>query len=195
MTGVVLCGGQSTRMGTDKGLLVHQSITWAQRAADKLAQLNLPVVLSINEQQQIAYASSFDTALLITDNKDLLIGGPLRGIVSVHLQYPTEDLFVLACDMIDMNKKVLENLYNHYKQNSAEAFVFTYEQTPEPLCAIYTAKGLSKIYKLYQQQQLKKHSMVYALKYLITSYLLVATESKKYFTNYNSPSDFNEGME
>src|SRR6266542_3948944 len=108
MTGVVLCGGQSTRMGTDKGLLVHQSITWAQRAADKLAQLNLPVVLSINEQQQIAYASSFDTALLITDNKDLLIGGPLRGIVSVHLQYPTEDLFVLACDMIDMNKKYLK---------------------------------------------------------------------------------------
>jgi len=152
------------------------------------------VVLSTNEQQQTAYASSFNSAILITDNKDLLIGGPLRGIISVHLQYPTEDMFVLACDMISINEKVLESLYNNYKQNAAEAFVFVHDNKPEPLCAIYTAKGLSKIYKLYQQQQLKKYSMMYVLYYLNTSYLPVATEWKKYFTNYNSSSDFNEEM-
>jgi molybdopterin-guanine dinucleotide biosynthesis protein A len=55
MRGVVLCGGQSSRMGTDKGLLLHQSITWVQQAISTLTQLNTPVLLSINEQQLIAY--------------------------------------------------------------------------------------------------------------------------------------------
>ncbi|GGH03134.1 NTP transferase domain-containing protein [Pedobacter zeae] len=48
MLGIVLCGGQSLRMGTDKGLLIHQDKLWAQVAADKLSVLDLLVNFSVN---------------------------------------------------------------------------------------------------------------------------------------------------
>ncbi len=37
IVGVVICGGQSSRMGSDKGLLKLEAKTWAQTAIDKMA--------------------------------------------------------------------------------------------------------------------------------------------------------------
>ena len=48
MLGIVLCGGQSLRMGKDKGLLKLEAKTWAQTAIDKIAVLNFPVKISVN---------------------------------------------------------------------------------------------------------------------------------------------------
>ena len=37
LTGIILCGGESRRMGRDKGLLEKDGVTWAQYMADKLS--------------------------------------------------------------------------------------------------------------------------------------------------------------
>ena len=47
MLGIILCGGQSLRMGSDKGLLKLQSITWTQNAINKMTALNIPVTISV----------------------------------------------------------------------------------------------------------------------------------------------------
>src|SRR6202012_3284429 len=99
MLGVVLCGGQSSRMGQDKGLIATQTTNWAGLALEKLSSLNIPVVLSVNNRQKTSYQAIFSDKLLIADNPELSLKGPLAGILSIHLQYPTEDLFILACDL------------------------------------------------------------------------------------------------
>jgi molybdopterin-guanine dinucleotide biosynthesis protein A len=111
MVGVVLCGGQSVRMGNDKGLISSEGITWAQAAVSKLSAFEIPVCVSVNEQQYASYAETFSNNSLITDNPALQLHGPLAGVLSAHLEYPLQNIFVLACDMPLMDVNVLSRLY------------------------------------------------------------------------------------
>ena len=190
MQGIVLCGGKSIRMGTDKALLNTTGITWAQSAANKFAQLSLPVSLSVNEDQFNFYATAFTNTAIIQDNRSLQIHGPLAGLLSVHLQYPLQDTFVLACDMQLMESFVLAELYSLYLPNkNADAYIFKNENEPEPLCGIYCAKGLGAILKMHQQNQLPRHSIKFILSKLNVQYVPINEEQKICFTNFNSPAD------
>ncbi len=194
MLGVILCGGQSTRMGTDKGMLkMHPDAgTWAKAAADKMAQLTLPVIVSVNTLQYNDYATVFDAAQLITDNPLLDIRGPLGGVLSVHEKYPMQDLFVLACDMPLMDADVLKQLLDIYHlDTNDDAFVFTNNGEPEPLCAIYTARGLAHIRQLYQSNQLLKHSMKFMLEHINSWFEPLSEEQKKCFQNFNAHAALN----
>src|SRR3978361_1289957 len=99
MKGVVLCGGKSIRMGLDKGLIEFESVTWANIGICKMLDVSLGVVLSVNKDQYKQYSERFENVVIAQDNASLHVYGPLKGIFSVHLQYPEEDLLVLACDM------------------------------------------------------------------------------------------------
>lgn len=189
MIGVVLCGGQSRRMGSDKGLMKYKSFSFTEFAISKLAEFVEQVVLSVNEEQYISYSRKFQDFTAVKDDMTLAVNGPLKGILSVHLQYPAEDFLVLACDMLLMHKEVMKHLIEMSNLKKEDAFVFQTNENIEPLCAVYTAKGLNKIYQLYNQGQLKKNSMQYVLERILTCYLPVNQEWKIFFNNYNSMND------
>lgn len=204
MLGVVLCGGKSTRMGSDKGLLksplppkggnwlAHEASTWAQTAVDKIAELQLPVVLSVNANQVAGYSSIFSPKQLITDNDSLKMHGPLCGLLSVHIQYPQEDLLILGCDLPLMETALLKELLSQYNQLQAPgAFVYTNDGEPEPLCGIYKAKALAYILGLYHSQQLPKHSMKYMLYHIAKHFIPIPGEKKKCFRNFNAHAELN----
>ena len=160
---LILCGGKSTRMGADKGLLQHQDLSWAQHAAQKFSSLDFQFLVSINEEQKQEYLSIFESNILIEDNYIIVAEGPLKGILSAHQWMPNLDIFVLACDMRDIHRDVLRYLVATYTINKAEAFVYSNGDLAEPLCSIYTAKGLQKISALLQLGQLKNWCMHYIL--------------------------------
>ncbi|MEO6548568.1 MAG: molybdenum cofactor guanylyltransferase [Ferruginibacter sp.] len=192
MIGVILCGGQSTRMGTDKGLIKLHANTWAQTAADKLSSLGLNTYLSVNEIQFSDYSEVFPATKLIKDNLALGIKGPLAGVLSVHVQFPGEDLFVLACDMPLMEASVLDQILAVYnEQPSADAYVFMNAGEPEPLCAIYTSKGLSYIHHLLKEKELTRHSMKFMLEHIQTCSIPLDEDQKKYFRNFNAHAELN----
>ena len=179
-------------MGTDKGLMKLHANTWAQTAVDKIATLRFDVVLSVNSAQYLDYLSVFKGEQLIKDDESLQLKGPLAGVLSVHLRYPNEDLFALACDMPLMEPSMLKELLSVYKeQPSADAYVFTNDKEPEPLCAIYTAKGLAYIVHLLKAKELTKHSMKFMLEHLHTCKTPLNDGQKKYFRNFNAHAELN----
>lgn len=193
MVGVVLCGGESRRMGTDKGLLITNGQHWAGIALQKLSALDIPVVMSVNPLQVTGYQQSFRQAKCIVDVNGMDVHGPLLGLLSVHRQYPDEDLLVLACDMVAMQPGLLQQLLGVYALNNhKECYVFLNKNEPEPLCGIYTARLLQRAVQLLQAGQLQRHSMKYIID--ISYSFLIPVEEKwaGCFQNFNQQEDLRD---
>ncbi len=190
MTGVILCGGQSTRMGTDKGLIPCSEGIWARAAVDKMATLHLPVVISINPAQHDEYLPFFPPAALIMDDRSLSLPGPLLALLSVHRRIPAEDLLILACDMPMIQPLQLQTLLAGYRQDgSYDAYVYSNEGQFEPMCGLYTAKGLSALLAAHLKGALQRFSMKAALSGIKTLSIPIPEGQKYYFQNMNSRTD------
>ena len=192
MLGVVLCGGASLRMGRDKGLLSSADGSWAQLMLEKLQTLGMTAALSVNKSQFEQYTTAFPQVELIVDNDALPVKGPLAAVLSIHIKYPGEDLLITACDMPLMDPVVLKELYDHYLIfRGKDGFVFTNDGEPEPLCAIYSAKGLSSIKDLLKAGQLTRHSMKSMLSHLEIIRIPISENRKPCFRNFNAHADLN----
>ena len=181
LLGVILCGGESKRMGSDKGLLERNGDAWAKIVAKKLVSLKLPVVVSINDQQRESYSGIFSSSDLIVDSID--IQGPLKGLLSVYQKFPQHDLLLMACDLIDMDSHTLTCLIDQYNSRDFDFFVYQ-EDHAEPFCAIYTARGLKAVFKKATDHSLVRFSFQTILNEGNTLRIPITTKSS--FKNYNT---------
>ena len=175
-------------MGRDKGLLVSgNGNVWAEIMKEKLSQISLRSVLSINSSQKENYLQYFNEKDLVVDSPEIDVQGPVLGLLSTHLKYPDHDLFVLACDMIKMDGIVLRKLLEAYANSKPAAIAFKGDRV-EPMCAIYSSLGLSKI---SSRSKLSKNSMMNILDELAAVYISIPEEWKSFFKNLNSAKDLN----
>ena len=183
LLGVVLCGGESKRMGTDKGLIVKGDKTWAQIVAGKLSDLELPVAISINERQVEDYGRLFTKDQLVTDLVN--INGPLRGLLTVHQRFPLNDILLMACDLIDMDGQTIENLLHEIRSDEGyEFYVYEHHGLAEPFCGVYTSKGLSSVFNKAMHHTLFRNSFQSVLADGHTKKIKLVNEQP--FQNYNT---------
>jgi molybdenum cofactor guanylyltransferase len=100
IAGIVLCGGKSTRMGTDKWSLLWGTETWLQRIVRILSEVVSPVVVVAAEGQHISQIP--DGAILVRDR--ISEQGPLAGLhagleaLTRVKDPPIDAAYVTACD-------------------------------------------------------------------------------------------------
>jgi molybdopterin-guanine dinucleotide biosynthesis protein A len=133
--GLVLAGGQSSRMGEDKGRMRYRGETQALRCLRLLKGLGLPSFLSIRDGQW-PEAETRDLPVLYDQFEN---AGPLCGMLTAMQRFPEASWLVVACDLPLLGADVLENLLQGRKiQKMATAYRSSEEPDfPEPLCAIY----------------------------------------------------------
>jgi molybdopterin-guanine dinucleotide biosynthesis protein A len=186
LLGVILCGGESKRMGSDKGLLPIRNTIWAKHMHEKLAMFHIPVVYSINPQQVPIYREEILPELLVIDNAD--VGGPLKGLLSVHQQFPGKDLLLLACDMLDLDAVTIDTLLQEYlRDNQYDFYVYQDDDFAQTFCGIYTRTGLEKVAGRIMIGRLQNYSLQAILEEGITMRLPI--RSQHVFRNYNSNAD------
>jgi molybdopterin-guanine dinucleotide biosynthesis protein A len=111
------------------------------------------------------------------------IGGPLKGLLSVHQKFPEHDILLMACDMIDMEQGTIENLIKKYEQQPAYDFYVHYGHFSEPFCAIYTSHGLKPVMEKAQTHALADVSFQSIINAGNTLRIQIADKSS--FDNYN----------
>jgi molybdenum cofactor guanylyltransferase len=161
MAGVVLCGGESKRMGTDKGLMLKEGLPWFKHIGKLLESLNLPVYYSINSNQLEAYTFHASVNSFIID--DVVSEGPLRGVHSAMNATSYESFMVIACDMQDLHPEIIRHLLEKYQNSSYDFYAYRDEHFFQPFPGIYTRVGIQKQPAAKSLQQLLQNGNSCAL--------------------------------
>jgi len=178
-----LAGGQSSRMGRDKALLMFEGITLLQRALRTCAQIS-PDVWIVGQASK--YGEFGPTVEDIHSDC-----GPIAGIHAALTKSGSKFNVVLAVDMPDISSALLKFLIGEAKADDAVVTVPEADTRLQPLCAVYRqeflpvaenaiASGIYKITPLFQQVKTR----VIHRKELET-----AGFSSDMFRNWNTPSD------
>jgi molybdopterin-guanine dinucleotide biosynthesis protein A len=132
--GLVLAGGRSRRMGSDKAALVSEGETQLGRAV-RLLENHLDEVYVSTRADQAGDDVRRDFRQIIDRYEDL---GPVAGILSAMDAHPDASWLVLACDLPQIDDATIGYLVdNASATHVATAFVSVVDGLPEPLCAVY----------------------------------------------------------
>jgi len=137
MNGLVLAGGKGSRMGREKGGMVHpDGRTMVRRAVDLLRDAGCEkVVVALREGQE--FPGDLD-AELVRDTGEGVLGGIIAGLETA----PDGDWLVVACDLPRLEVGVLKGLLGFQE----DFVVYGNGGMLEPLCGFY-GKGTLVILK------------------------------------------------
>ncbi|WP_405267005.1 molybdenum cofactor guanylyltransferase [Cellulophaga sp. Ld12] len=184
--GLVLSGGKSTRMGTDKGLITYHGIPQRDYIYKLLEEVCDATFLSIREDQAATIPENFQ---IITDENEFK--GPFNGILSAHKKHPKVAWLVLACDLPLIDVKALKELIQARDTTKlATSFALRENPLPEPLCALWEAEGLKAAVDYMNSGQGSCPR-----KFLIRNDVnLVFPSDEKVLLNANSVSEYEEAL-
>ncbi len=142
ITGVILAGGKSKRMGENKSFLIWKKKSILETMIEKMNSIFDEIILITNEKK---IYEKFGLPIY----SDIYSGGPLAGIHSALINSTTEKIFVISCDMplvqIETIKYILE-------KSNTENLVIPYANGfMQHLCGLYSKNLIPKIEKLLSE--------------------------------------------
>jgi len=143
--GLVLAGGRSARMGTDKASLRHaDGRALGKRTHELLVEAGCEaVLLSLRAEQDLPAGFSRDAATLIIRDAPGTSAGPLTGMLAAMRQRPAAYWLVVACDLPRLDLATLQALISAPQPGEPfVAFRSEHDGLPEPLCAVYAPAAL-----------------------------------------------------
>lgn len=140
MCGVILSGGKSSRMGTNKALLKIDDKTIIEKVFDSMKEIFDEVIISTNEPELYDNIN----ALKI---KDRFPGfGPLAGIHSALSELKTKKIFITTCDLPFINRALINFLLEI--ETDEMIVVPKAENKVQHHCGIYDRKILPLLEKV-----------------------------------------------
>ena len=140
--GLVLAGGASTRMNTDKAALVYHGRSQLAWAYDLVSNVCVATFISVRPDQRDEPTRAAFPQIV---DRDPGIG-PLAGISAALQAHPNAAWLVVACDLPFLTADVLENLIqSRDPSKAATAYRSAHDALPEPLCAIWEPRSLQLV--------------------------------------------------
>ncbi len=184
ITGIVLTGGKSKRMGKEKGLCYFRGQALVAYAIQTLQPLCGEIILSANNKFE--EYRNFGHQVVSDVFPDT---GPMGGLYSSLLASKSDLNLVISCDTPFVTTSVYEDLLSH--QDLWQAIVPLHENGYiEPLTACYHRNCLPAI---LSQLQTENYKMTELLDKLNTRYVtinpVISGSAVSLFHNLNTPED------
>ncbi|QXP59364.1 molybdenum cofactor guanylyltransferase [Olleya sp. HaHaR_3_96] len=140
ITGIILAGGKSQRMGTDKGLILLHNSPFIKHISIALKPLVSEIIIVSNIQKHDIFGFK-----RIED--DIENAGPVAGIYSGLKASKTDYNLVLSCDIPLINTTILRQLISNI-ENDVDIVQIKSKGQTMPLIALYKKQCESIFYKL-----------------------------------------------
>lgn len=178
ITGIILAGGKSTRMGSDKGFVTYNNKPFIQHIIDALQPLVDEIIIVSNNDD-------YDVFGLKRVNDIIENTGPLAGLYTGLHHSKTEINLILSCDIPLINQGILEQLISH--ENKEIDVVQTESKGKTmPLIALYNKRCASTCLSLLESGEKRLRILIKNLK---SKTIVLDNTQEKYTANINSQSD------
>jgi molybdopterin-guanine dinucleotide biosynthesis protein A len=189
LSGAILAGGKSRRMGRDKSQLVLGGETLIARAVRTLGAVCDDLIIVTNTPEQFAGLGARLTGDVIPD------GGALSGIHAGLVAARHEFALVVACDMPFLNLALLRRMA--LLTPGHDAVVPRWQGEFEPLHAVYSHNCIAAIEPLLRQgggRIIEFYERIH-VRYVERDEIVQSDPDGLSFFNVNSPEDWARALE
>jgi molybdopterin-guanine dinucleotide biosynthesis protein A len=184
VTGLILSGGKSKRMGRPKAFLPFEGSTVIGHIVHEIKDLFNEIFIVANEVE------SFED-LGVDVVKDILPHrGPLGGILSGLMTSSNHYAFVMACDMPLIDKRLVRELVSRRQDN--DVVVLSHPQGIEPLFGVYSKNCIKPLEESLFAGNLSVQDFLSGLKAGIYEWMPERPDADVLppFFNINTPQDY-----
>lgn len=192
LSGVVLTGGKSRRMGTDKALITVAGQTILERT--------LAILSTLSNDVMVVGSRAEYHGLGVPVHEDMYPEtGPLGGIATALFHAQHEHLLVVSCDLPFLNRNVLQAmamLPRDYDVLAPRHFSEERRIQFEPLHAIYASTCRSAIVAQIEAGRLSLHAFLQHVRVRVPDVDLLHRYDPhgRSFMNVNTPEDLQEAL-
>lgn len=148
---LILCGGQSERMGRPKANLIYHQVPQYQYLLNLCGLLGLQTFISCNKNQLKLLD---DISNVIIDKEQFKESGPISGLLSAIELFPQSAILLLGCDYPLVQAKDLAVLIQDFKDNQKTiGYYHSITKMFEPTISIYHPKEFEIIRNRFQNKQ------------------------------------------
>ena len=135
-TGIVLAGGASRRMGSDKRLLEVGGEPMLRRVARVVADASDELIVSVSREHPLPAGALGEVAASVVEDRRL-DAGPLAGFEAALQEAAHPIVVVVAADMPAVESHVLRRLISGLAGSRVDAVAVATDRGPQPLLAAY----------------------------------------------------------
>ncbi len=175
----ILCGGKSSRMGREKGLVKFKGKSFLSRILDEIPINASPVFLITDKE----IYQEFGRTLIPDLSPDK---GPVGGVYTALCHSDTEWVMILSCDIPLIRRELLNKLISKSRNSKADVVFFSDGENDFPLIACYRKSLAIHFEKAVIEDKLKLKKLVDSLD---TLQIQASSSEVIYLSNVNTPSD------
>ena len=186
-TAIILAGGDSQRMGSDKANLLLDGQTLLQRMIATMREIFPYVIVSVRQLR-----AEIDLPQVCDECSN---AGPLAGLASGLGHITTPWAFVVACDMPFMIPAVVELLAR--QRGACQAVVPVVNRYPQPLAAFYARNCLAMAQQILAgggRHSLRALLELLEVRYVDEAQLRGADRQLSSFFDLDTPQDVANAM-
>ncbi len=178
ITGIILAGGKSSRMGTEKGLIIYKNKPFVEHIIEAMSPLVDNIIIISNNKAYESFGFKCYEDLIKNT-------GPLAGIYTGLRYSKTDNNLIVSCDIPLIKTAVLQKLIDQ-KNDTSEVIQLQSQGKNMPLIALYK-KSCEVIFmeELYQNQK----KVQKALKKCNVKTVIIDGSLEQVTANINTPED------